>query len=972
MTSIKETVEGKRVAEKRQNNVTWRKWGPYVSDRQWGTVREDYSPDGSAWDNFPHDQSRSRAYRWGEDGIAGISDDHQNICFAIAMWNEKDSIIKERLFGLTGPEGNHGEDVKEYYFYTDNTPTHSYMSCLYKYPQQAFPYEKLVTENRYRKSTNPAAPEYELMDTGIFDDNRYFDVLVKYAKTSPEDILIEISVSNRSQEQATLHLLPTLWFRNTWSWGYPNQKKEDKSLRTVKSEPDLSVIEVLCKTEGLGKRWLYCESPKELLYTENETNKERFGWGQNSSYVKDGINDYILSKGDKKTVNPNQVGTKASAHYELVVAPGETKIVRLRLNNIENLDSPFGKEFEDTFRDRKQEADDFYQAVCPYPVSDDMRSVQRQAFAGMLWSKQFYHYVVSDWLNGDPGQLPPPENRKYGRNHEWTHLFNEDIISMPDKWEYPWFAAWDLAFHTLPFALIDPGFAKRQLYLFTREWYMHPNGQMAAYEWKFGDVNPPVHAWAAWRVYKLEEKMYGQGDTNFLEDVFQKLSLYFTWWVNRKDAEGKNIFQGGFLGLDNIGVIDRSSIPIEGTSIQQSDGTSWMAMFCLNMLKIATELAKRDKELAKIYQELRQKYEDKVKTEQDEKLIATYRTLVAKVDRTNYEDMASKYFQHFLLIADAMNKVGGNNVDIWDDHDKFYYDILNAPPGKVEGANSSGTLSMKVRSLVGLIPLFAVETIDKEIVDRYLNSDFKDRMNWFLKYRPQLSQHKNIEIFPSRDETKYSVEKDLYLSLVNKERLQQILSKMLDSTEFLSDYGIRGLSKYHQKNPYVLRIQGQEHRVEYEPAESKYPMFGGNSNWRGPIWMPVNYLLIESLQKFYSYWGDEIKVKCPTANGEIKEMNLLEVSIELSHRLTSIFLKKPGPNPSQPSSSEDWRPVYGGSNKFQNDPYWRDLILFYEYFHGDNGAGIGASHQTGWTGVVANLIQQLGENAQPKQEDAKP
>ncbi|MCT7961387.1 glucosidase [Laspinema sp. D1] len=977
MTSIQDTAEGKRLAEERENKKSkWKKWGPYVSDRQWGTVREDYSPDGSAWDNFTHDQARSRAYRWGEDGIAGISDDHQNICFAIGLWNEKDAIIKERLYGLTGNEGNHGEDVKEYYFYTDNTPTHSYMSCLYKYPQAAFPYEQLVNENRHRKSTNTAAPEYELMDTGIFDDNRYFDVAINYAKKSEEDILIQIAVSNRGSEPATLHLLPTLFFRNTWSWGYPDQNKADKSLKTVKSDPNLSVIEVVCNSEQLGKRWLYCEGPKEILYTENETNNKRFNWGENTSaYVKDGINDYIVSKGKAQTVNPNQVGTKASAHYELILAPGETKTVRLRLSQ-ENLDSPFSNEFDTTFTQRKNDADEFYQAVCPYDIPDDVRAVQRQAFAGMLWSKQFYHYIVGDWLNGDPTPLKPPESRKDGRNKAWTHLFNEDIISMPDKWEYPWFAAWDLAFHTLPFALIDIEFAKKQLYLFTREWYMHPNGQMAAYEWNFGDVNPPVHAWAAWRVYKLEEKIYGQGDSNFLEDVFQKLSLYFTWWVNRKDAAGNNIFQGGFLGLDNIGVIDRSNFKLDGASIEQSDGTSWMAMFCLNMLKISSELAKQDKDLSKTYEKLRQKYQELVKEDADQELIATYQTLVKKTGRSNYEDMASKYFQHFLLIADAMNKVGGNDIDIWDEEDKFYYDILNSPKSQIAGANSAGALSMKVRSLVGLIPLFAVETIDQDIVKDYLSLDFQERMNWFVKNRPQLLNHQNIELRSSENKAETDPEKGLYLSLVNKERLQHILSKMLDSTEFLSDYGIRGLSKYHKSHPYVLWVQGEEKRVEYEPAESKYPMFGGNSNWRGPIWMPVNFLLIESLQKFHAYWGDDIKVKCPTTTGEIKEMNLEEVSIELSKRLTSIFLKKSGPNPSEsssesssegssskPSSTEPWRPVYGGSDKFQKDPYWRDLILFYEYFHGDNGAGIGASHQTGWTGVVANLIQDLAEKS---------
>ena len=953
MTSIQETAEGKRLAEDRDKKKYWKRWGSYLSDRQWGTVREDYSDNGTAWEYFPHDQARSRTYRWGEDGIAGICDNHQNVCFALALWNEKDPILKERLFGLTNSEGNHGEDVKEYYFYTDNTPTHSYMSCLYKYPQQAFPYGRLVDENRQRKSTNPAAPEFELMDTGIFNENRYLDVSVEYAKNSPEDVLIRISVANRSQEQAKLHLLPTLWFRNTWSWGYQNQKKEDKSLKTVKSEPSLKVIEVWCKNPDLGKRWLYCETPKELLYTENETNNERFGWGQNLSYVKDAINDYILSGAKGETVNRDEVGTKASAYYELTVLPGETKVVRLRLSDLENLESPFGTDFDTIFCHRQQEADEFYQSVCPHPLSEDMRAVQRQAFAGMLWSKQFYHYVVYDWLNGDPNPPKPPASRQGGRNHQWTHLFNEDIISMPDTWEYPWFAAWDLAFHTIPLALIDPEFAKKQLYLFTREWYMHPNGQMAAYEWKFGDVNPPVHAWAAWQVYKIEEKMYGQADTNFLEEVFQKLCLYFTWWVNRKDSEGKNIFEGGFLGLDNIGALDRSNIGIAGVTIEQSDGTSWMGMYCLNMLKIATELAKKDKDAAKVYQQLRQKYEKVSREQKDDELIATYQKLVKQSGRANYEDMASKFFQHFLLIADAMNIVGGN-VNIWNEADKFYYDILKAPPGLVAGADTSGAISMKVRSLVGLIPLFAVEIIDQEIVNNYLVSDFKNRMLWFINNRPQLVGHQNIQLLNDNG-------KGLYLSLVNKDRLKDILETMLNSQEFLSDYGIRALSKYHEQHPYVLQVGDQQHLVEYEPAESKYQSFGGNSNWRGPIWMPVNFLIIESLQKYYDYWGDEIKVKCPNAKGQITEMNLWEVSIELSRRLISIFLKKPAPNSSQPSSSKDWRPVYGGTDKFQNDEHWHNLILFYEYFHGDNGAGVGASHQTGWTGVVAKLIQEWRE-----------
>lgn len=936
MADILQTAEGKRLVEDRDKKQYWKRWGSYLSDRQWGTVREDYSGDGTAWEYFPHDQARSRAYRWGEDGIAGISDNHQNICFAIALWNEQDSILKERLFGLSGNQGNHGEDVKEYYFYTDNTPTHSYMNCLYKYPQQAFPYNSLDEVNERRRKGEDRNPfEFELMDTGIFNDDRYFDISVEYAKNSPEDIAIRITVTNRSQDEAKLHLLPTIWFRNTWSWGYPDQKKEDKSLRTFKSDADLGIIEGSCKDGNLGKRWLYCKAPKELLYTENETNREELGWGDNSSYVKDGINDYILSGGKEETVNRDEVGTKASAHYELIVPPGATEIVRLRLSDIENIDSPFGNDFDTIFRQRKQEADEFYQAVCPHPISDEMRSVQRQAFAGMLWCKQFYHYVVHDWLNGDPNQPQPPESRKGGRNKEWTHLFNEDIISMPDTWEYPWFAAWDLAFHTIPFALIDPDFAKKQLYLFTREWYMHPNGQIPAYEWKFSDVNPPVQAWAAWRVYKIEQKMYGNADRAFLEEIFQKLTTYFTWWVNRKDFEGNNLFEGGFLGLDNISIFDRSNLNIPGNAIiEQSDGTSWMGMYCLNMLKIASELAKED-------------------------------------ETSMYEDIASKFFQHFLLIADAMNKLGGDEVDIWDKVDNFYYDILKVPANALPNGNDAFAFSMKVRSIVGLIPLFAVETLDKETVDKYLSSDFKPRMDWFINNRKQLTENnENI-----------AIEQDggLFLSLVSRTRLKQILKRMLDENEFLSPYGIRSLSKVHQQTyqlPFPIKsdkgngtYEYIQPTIQYEPAESSVLMFGGNSNWRGPVWFPINFLIIESLQKFHYYLKDEVKVLCPTESGDLKEMNLWEVSMELSHRLIKTFLK--GSSVINKTKT-DWRPVYGDTEKFQTDENWRNLILFYEYFHGDNGSGLGASHQTGWTGLIAKLIQQWGEYpAQKKLPDSK-
>ena len=920
MIKIQDTAERKRLVEDSNREKHWKQWGPYLSDRQWGTVREDYSADGNAWDYFSHDQSRSRTYRWGEDGIMGISDNHQRLCFAIALWNGKDPILKERLYGLTNSEGNHGEDVKEYYFYLDSTPTHSYMKGLYKYPHNAFPYEQLVKENGRRKAQDARDFEFELMDTGIFDDNRYFDVFVEYAKNSPEDILIQITVVNRGPEAKELHLAPTLWFRNTWSWG---KKEEGKpSLESVNSSGDFKVVKAeytdLKSAQPEVKKWLYCETPDAMLYTENETNKEKFGWGKNDSYVKDGINDYIVNK-KTDAVNHHQ-GTKVSPHYRLNLAPGETKIVRLRLSDIDDLATPFGSEFESVFEQRKSEADQFYQAVTPYeelPV--EMRNVQRQAFAGMLWSKQFFHYVVQDWMKGDEGTPPPEQRKNSGRNSEWTHLFNEDIISMPDKWEYPWFAAWDLAFHTIPLALIDPDFAKKQLYLFTREWFMHPNGQIPAYEWNFSDVNPPVHAWAAWRVYKIEEKMYGNADGGFLEQLFQKLSLYFTWWINRKDVDGNNLFGGGFLGLDNIGVFDRSSLKIAGASIEQSDGTSWMGMFCLNLLKMATELAK---------------------THTNSKV---------------YDDMASKYFQHFLLIAEAMNKLGGKEVDIWDDKDGFFYDILKLPANAIEGGNDPFSFSMKVRSMVGLIPLFAVEAIDQETLDKYSASDFKKRADWFLKNREDLTKNENLYLDTANNNL---MEGGLALSLVNPKRLRSILERMLNESEFLGQYGIRALSKSHNSDhpytlPFKIRMEDgsfEQPLVEYEPGESRFGLFGGNSNWRGPIWMPVNFLIIESLQKFHRYLGDEFKVKYPAGSG--KEMNLWEVSTEISQRLINLFLPK--------TEGQGERPVYGGTKKFQDDPNWNQYILFYEYFHGDNGAGIGASHQTGWTGVIAKLIQQHG------------
>ncbi|MBW4692695.1 MAG: glucosidase [Lyngbya sp. HA4199-MV5] len=889
------TQEEARLQEDKERTAYWKRWGPYLSERQWGTVREDYSANGTAWEYFPHDQARSRAYRWGEDGIAGISDTHQRLCFAIALWNGEDPILKERLFGLTGNEGNHGEDVKEYYFYLDNTPTHSYMKYLYKYPHRAFPYTQLVEENRRRSRQDF---EFELLDTEIFNDNCYFDVLVEYAKASPEDILIQIKIVNPGTETRTLHLLPTLWFRNTWAW---EVNQETPWLTVDQATDHFSVIKAVHPT--LGTRWLYCDNVPDLLFTNNETNNDRlFGASNASPYVKDGINDYLIHN-RKDAINPSQTGTKCSAHYQLSIAPGATQTVHLRLKDSQvavhngnapdgNTTSLFGSEFETIFHDRQQEADEFYQRICPLPMAEEMRSVQRQAFAGMLWNKQFYHYVVHDWLNGDPTEPTPPVERKHGRNHDWTHLYNDDVLSMPDKWEYPWFASWDLAFHCIPLTMLDPEFAKRQLSVLTREWYMHPNGQLPAYEWAFGDVNPPVHAWAALRVYQIEQKMYGRTDHPFLERVFQKLLLNFTWWVNRKDVEGNNVFQGGFLGLDNIGVFDRSAKLPNGGYINQADGTSWMGMYCLNMLEIALELAKED---------------------------------------ATYEDIASKFFEHFLYIADAIDGIGEANLSLWDETDGFYYDALHIPDGR--------HFLMKVRSVVGLAPLFAVAAPEPEILERF--PKFKQRTEWFMQHRPDLTQNVTWETG--------GVKGRILLAIAGESRLRRILETMLDENEFLSPYGIRSLSKFHASNPYVLRVHGNEYRVDYNPAESTTGLFGGNSNWRGPVWFPINFLIIESLQKYHHYLGDEFKVECPTGSGQM--MTLWQVANELSQRLIRTFLNDAGK-----------RPVYGGMETFQTDRHWHDLILFHEYFHGDNGAGIGASHQTGWTGLVANLIQQYAEH----------
>ena len=882
------TREAERLQESRERKAHWKRWGPYLSERAWGTVREDYSPHGTAWDSFPHDHARSRAYRWSEDGLAGISDRHQMICFAIALWNGRDPILKERLFGLTGNEGNHGEDVKEYYFYLDSTPTHSYMRTLYKYPQAEFPYAWLVEENRRR---GRQAPEFELIDTGVFDSDRYFDVFVEYAKATPEEILIRIQVANRGPEAAQVQVLPTIWFRNTWSWGHDERRPR---LRQGEPLQKAGVIEL--NHAYYGRRRLMCEGLPELLFTENATNHRRLhGTDNESAFVKDGINDYIVH-GVKEAVNPENVGTKAAAHYALTIGPGETATVRLRLTDAElspTRAEPFGADFDRTFSERQREADEFYATVIPQILSGDARNVMRQAFAGLLWSKQFYHYDASRWLKGDPAGPVPPAERLHGRNHEWTHLYNADVISMPDKWEYPWYAAWDLAFHCIPLALVDADFAKEQLVLMLREWYMHPNGQLPAYEWAFGDVNPPVHAWAAWRVYKVDKKRRGKGDRKFLERVFHKLLLNFTWWVNRKDAEGRNIFQGGFLGLDNIGVFDRSAPLPTGGHIEQSDGTSWMGMYSLNMLAIALELARED---------------------------------------PAYEDVASKFFEHFVYICRALNNMGDEGIELWNTQDGFYYDVLHLPDGH--------PLPLKVRSMVGLIPLFAIETLVSDVVDTL--PGFKRRMQWFIENRPDLGEY--VETQTTED---LLIRR--FLSLVNRKRLRQVLRYMLDEAEFLSPHGIRAVSRYHHDHPYTLSVNSMEHRVDYEPAESSTGLFGGNSNWRGPIWFPVNYLIIESLQKFHYYFGDDFKVECPTGSGQM--MTLWQVAGEISRRLTRIFLRGP----------DGQRPVYGGTKKFQEDPHWRDLILFYEYFHGDNGAGIGASHQTGWTGLVAKLIQQSGE-----------
>jgi len=860
------TREEQRLLQSRDRAAHWKRWGPYLSERAWGTVREDYSPGGTAWDYVPHDHARSRAYRWNEDGIAGISDRHQKLCFALALWNRRDPILKERIFGLTGQEGNHGEDVKELYYYLDSTPTHSYMKYLYKYPQAEFPYLQLVEENRQR---GRAGREYELIDTGVFDQDRYFDVFVEYAKADVDDLCIRIELANRGPEAAVIDVLPTLWFRNTWSWG------RDQRRPLLRARGQSSV--------DAGDYHLIWEGSPELLFCDNETNSQRLFGVAGPHYPKDGINDYLIH--GAKTVNPDRVGTKCAARFKLTIPPRASAVVRLRLwrgSRAQQIDAE-----DSILAARKEEADEFYASVIPASLSADARNVMRQALAGMLWSKQFYHYVVRDWLQGDPAQPLPPPERKKGRNSDWGHLYNADILSMPDKWEYPWFAAWDLAFHCIPLALVDSDFAKDQLLLLLREWYMHPNGQIPAYEWAFGDVNPPVFAWAAWRVYKIEKKRQGSGDLKFLKRVFHKLMLNFTWWVNRKDAEGRNVFQGGFLGLDNIGVFDRSAPLPGGGHLEQSDGTSWMAMYCLNMLSIALELAREEEE---------------------------------------YEDVASKFWEHFVHIARAMNTMG-----LWDEQDGFFYDVLHRDHDEI---------ALRIRSMVGLIPLFAVEPIPADLIEKF--PSFARRLEWFIDHRPDLTE--GVACM----RTLGAMQRRLF-SVVPPDKLRRILERLLDESEFLSPHGIRALSRVHHDQPYKLRVDGAEYGVRYEPAESSSGLFGGNSNWRGPVWFPVNFLLIEALQKFHHYLGEEFTVEFPTGSG--RQMTLAQVAAEISRRLSAIFLL----------DQDGRRPAFGNAEKLQRDPHFRDYLLFHEYFNGDDGSGVGANHQTGWTGLVAKLLQQSGE-----------
>jgi hypothetical protein len=877
-------AERRRLADAREGAAAWRKWGPYLSERQWGTVREDYSRDGDAWNHFSHDQARSRAYHWGEDGLAGLSDDGQRLCFALALWNGKDPILKERLFGLTSSEGNHGEDVKEYYFYLDSTPTHSYMKWLYKYPQQAYPYSDLVETNRQRSRLEP---EYELLDTGVFKDDRYFDVAVEYAKEAPEDVLVRVTVSNRGPEPAALHVLPTLWFRNTWTWWPDTPRPRIEAAEGAGGRPAL-----LASHAELGRRWLHCDGAPELLFTENETHRERvFGQPSASPYVKDAFHAFLL-EGRREAVNPARTGTKAAAHYRVEVPPGGAVRLRLRLTDAppDSAADPFGR-FDATFETRLREADEFYRAITPPSASEDAARVLRQALAGILWTKQYYYFDADKWLE-EHGADPLAPARRPARNQEWFHMVNADVISMPDKWEYPWYAAWDLAFHCVALGAVDVDFAKHQLDLILDSFYLHPSGQIPAYEWNFGDVNPPVHAWAAIFLYRMDQMLRGASDLDFLKRVFGKLTVNFAWWVNRKDRLGKNVFEGGFLGLDNIGVFDRSAPLPTGGHLEQADGTAWMAMFSQNMLEIAVEIASVD---------------------------------------ASYEGLVEKFAEHFLWIGAAMNRVTSDGM--WDEEDGFYYDVLRLPDG--------GARRLRVRSLVGLLPLCATTVIEPWQRERVPGA--VRRVTERLERFPELLRG----IHPTGEGHLGHGDRGIF-ALVNPDRLRRILRRMLDEGEFLSPYGIRSLSRHHAEHPYVLRAKGQEYRVAYLPAESDSPMFGGNSNWRGPIWFPINALLIRALLSFYAYHGDSFRVECPTGSG--REMTLFEVAKELAERLERIFLR----------DAHGRRPVYGGAERFQSDPHWRDHLLFYEYFHGDDGAGVGASHQTGWTGLVATLIQVFG------------
>jgi len=882
-------TEEQRRLEDARAGAPWRLWGPYLAERAWGTVREDYGAEGDAWGYLPHDHARSRTFRWNEDGLLGICDEGQRLCFALSLWNGRDPFLKERFFGLTGPEGNHGEDAKDYWFFLDNLPTHSYMRALYKYPQRRFPYEQLLDESRRRTRDDP---EFELLDTGVFDGNRYWDLTVEYAKAGVDDVLCRVTVANHGPDAAELHLLPTLWFRNNWSWA---QHGAHPSLSMVPEGAASGCLQVLADHHTLGRYHWTCEGGPEMLFTDNESNTERlFGSPNTTPYVKDAFHRRVVD-GAVDAVNAARTGSKAAAWYRLAVPAGEERVVRMRLSaHMYTPPQEAWNGFDAVFAARMAEADAFHATLLAPEASADERLVQRQALAGLLWSKQFYHYDVHRWLAGDAGQPPPPDERWGGRNHAWLHLNNHDVISMPDTWEYPWYASWDLAFHCIPLALVDPDFAKDQLVLLLREWYMHPNGQLPAYEWAFGDVNPPVHAWAALRVYQIERRARGDGDVKFLERVFHKLLINFTWWVNRKDAEGRNVFQGGFLGLDNIGLFNRSEPLPGGGSLDQSDGTSWMAMYCLNMLAIALELAAND---------------------------------------DCYEDVATKFLEHFFHIAHAINDrpatLGDEGVDLWDNEDDFYYDLLHL------GGEQQ---YLRVRSMVGMIPLLAVQPVEAGVLERL--PGFRARLEWFLANRPDL-------VGDAAAITRAGEMDRRLFAVVSESRLRAVLRRMLDETEFLSPYGLRSVSRWHADHPYRLDLGGQAYEVRYEPAESRSGLFGGNSNWRGPVWFPINFLIIEALQKFDWYYGPNFTVECPVGSGRM--LTLWEVSVELSRRLIALFIRHEGR-----------RPVFGGTTRFQDDPLWRDLIPFHEYFHGDNGAGLGASHQTGWTALVAKLLQQSG------------